>query len=1453
MCKIFFRLFLPTILLLLADSNDGVFGTTEDNNIPVISDSTYIYSLFDSVITNLESYETALKYANNALTFSKSIDYKRGIALSYFYRGIVLVNNDKQNDAIKNLKTSLKLFKEIKLYNNIAINYRYLGNSYYFLSKFDTALIYSKKGLLLSDSINNKLESARIKSQIGACYEDLGQYEKSLSILLEAHDDFILLNNLEGIAETLNSLGVIYNTLNEFEKADNYFREALKIYRKSGDVYGESNCLTNIAQFFFLNHQPDSALNYYYHSLHIDSLRADNYGICLSLANIGEVYILKQDYSKARGNLLSALEIALKIKNTTLIAGIYSQLAKLELELKNYSKAISYGKKSLIFARQTESPESIINTFNILNDVYSRNGNYKEAYKCLHAIVKLKDSVFSIEKNKQIIEIQAKYEDQKRELEIQALKSKNKQQARIKRILWITIILGMLLIMGLFFFILYIRKSRNRIKIQKKYFETLIANSEDYVIVVDDKAYIKYLSPSYEKRTGRKAENRIGESALEFIHPDDISLLNKTFKKALTTKNPLSFEFRAIDASGEWLNLSAIAKNLLNDPDVNGIVINVWDITDRKYYEKLILEKQREIEQSQKLAKLGSWKININSKTITLSKEVMTLLGEKENELTFFFDDFISDYFVEEDIIFVKEKLAHAIENINKNVFYTEKFEARAKRKNSEDIIYVKLWAEYAEQDIIHGVTQDITEKKEAEKQIFESEKSYRELFDNALDAIYILDKDGKFIDVNKGANKMYGYKTEEFVGRTPEFLSAPGKNDMKMVQQCLTDAYNGNARQIEFWGLRKDKTVFPKLVRMSPGNYFGKKVVIVFGTDITQIRNAEIARMESEEKYKNIYSAFQDVYFKVSVDGTVVEVSPSVKSVFAYSQEELLGSNSGMFYEMNADLEKFQSELFIKKEIKDFNVSLKSKNGKTIYCSLSAKLIFDEKNVPVCIEGILRDITDRRKTEIKLVESEKKFREIFYAFPDVYYKVNNDNIVVEISPSVTKIAGYLPNEIIGMPVSVFYINKEEREIFLSTINRKDEVSDFNISLRAKNGRIINCSINATIIYDNKKKRSGIAGVIRDISDRRKIELALKQSEKKYRDVFNAFIDVYYRISMDGTILEITPSVEHIGYTREELIGTSVNNLYPKDVDQKFLYKELAIKKQVTDYDIVMLTKDNRKLDCAVTARVINDENGKPLMIEGVVRDISERVKTQKDLEKSERQLKRSNETKEKILSIIGHDLLGPIGTNKGMTDLVVNEKDKLTKDEIVELIISLKPAMDSTYTMVENILSWAKLHKDSISYKPEPAYLKPIIDENFALFSVHAKSKSIELVFNGLENLSAYFDKNQILIVIRNLISNAIKFTEKGGQVIVNMDEKNGFAEVSVTDTGIGIPEKHLSVLFQDSVKKESRFGTDNEKGTGLGLVIVNEFVKLNKGTIKVKSEEGEGTTFTFTLPLIL
>lgn len=235
------------------------------------------------------------------------------------------------------------------------------------------------------------------------------------------------------------------------------------------------------------------------------------------------------------------------------------------------------------------------------------------------------------------------------------------------------------------------------------------------------------------------------------------------------------------------------------------------------------------------------------------------------------------------------------------------------------------------------------------------------------------------------------------------------------------------------------------------------------------------------------------------------------------------------------------------------------------------------------------------------------------------------------------------------------------------------------------------------------------------------------------------------------------------------------------------------------------------------------------------------------DLEKKEEHLKHLNSTKDKLFSIIGHDLRGPIGAFQGLIKLF--KEGEMSKDEFLSFVPKLKADIDHIAFTLNNLLSWGQTQMNGSITKPGLTALENIVEENIALLSETALHKSIKLISRVDMNTMTWADSNQLDIVVRNLLSNAIKFTPEKGMVTIGAIEKFNQWEIYVRDNGVGMNEETMGKIFGKNSTHTS-YGTNDEKGTGLGLSLCKEMVEKNNGHIWVNSALGKGSTFYFTIP---
>jgi PAS domain S-box-containing protein len=263
----------------------------------------------------------------------------------------------------------------------------------------------------------------------------------------------------------------------------------------------------------------------------------------------------------------------------------------------------------------------------------------------------------------------------------------------------------------------------------------------------------------------------------------------------------------------------------------------------------------------------------------------------------------------------------------------------------------------------------------------------------------------------------------------------------------------------------------------------------------------------------------------------------------------------------------------------------------------------------------------------------------------------------------------------------------------------------------------------------------------------------------------------------------------------------------------------------------------------------LRNESGEMVGTFGISKDITKIKNAEIKLRKAEKILQEANDAKDKFFSILAHDLKNPFNSLLGLSDLLVDDFDDLTDAEKLDMLIKIRDTSESAYALLENLLDWAHVQSGSISINKKVCHLKPIIEDVLEVNKLHAYNKHIKLASDVPDDLKLITDENMLRTIMRNLISNAIKFTMPGGQVWVKAVEEDDTIKIVVEDNGIGMDKSILDKLFRISEKVKT-YGTADESGTGLGLVIVKEFVKKNNGRIAVESREGSGSRFTITLP---
>jgi PAS domain S-box-containing protein len=337
-----------------------------------------------------------------------------------------------------------------------------------------------------------------------------------------------------------------------------------------------------------------------------------------------------------------------------------------------------------------------------------------------------------------------------------------------------------------------------------------------------------------------------------------------------------------------------------------------------------------------------------------------------------------------------------------------------------------------------------------------------------------------------------------------------------------------------------------------------------------------------------------------------------------------------------------------------------------------------------------------------------------------------------------------------------------------------------------------------------------------------------------------------------GEFLEVNNSVlESTGYTREEFLNLSYWDLTPREYEQQEIEQLETLNKtgsfgpNFKEY----IRKDGTRYPLSISGALFVDVDGRKV-VWGIIEDLSNRREQELIIKNQNEELLRLNAAKDKFFSIIAHDLKNPFSAIIGSSELLLSRVDKNDIQEIDKYAKIINQSSKKALDLLLNLMEWSQIQTGHMSYVPEYFDLKFLVEEAIELLSCNAEEKSIFIQNNIADRTMVFADKIMISIVLRNLISNALKYTNLKGLVQISSKKQERELIISINDNGVGIAKELMDKLFQiDGVI--STPGTLKEKGTGLGLILCQEYLEKNNGKIWVQSEVNEGTTFYFSLPL--
>jgi PAS domain S-box-containing protein len=498
------------------------------------------------------------------------------------------------------------------------------------------------------------------------------------------------------------------------------------------------------------------------------------------------------------------------------------------------------------------------------------------------------------------------------------------------------------------------------------------------------------------------------------------------------------------------------------------------------------------------------------------------------------------------------------------------------------------------------------------------------------------------------------------------------------------------------------------------------------------------------------------------------------------------------------------------------------------------------------------QEIEQRQQAEAALRENEERFRTIFEHAPVMINAYDERRGYILWNNECERRLGYTKDEIMAhrAPLTLLFPEHAQRMQIMIDLAEADGVfREYTISDKDGRQRV---QLWATF----RLPAGDVISVGHDITERKAAEDALLESQQYARNIIESSLNMIITVDQERRIVEFNRAAEAVfGYQRAEVIGKNVSMLYADSVEASNIGQTMVAETQ-SIREVYNRRKNGEVFPCLLSASTLRDFRGDVIGYMGISRDITELKQAQtevlnahNELKEKNAQLAELNASKDKFFSIIAHDLRGSFGTLLGFTQLVTENIDGYSKERIRTFVGRVRSSAERLYALLENLLTWSRIQRGIMQGAPRDIDLYALVRENMALVTDKSEQKRITLQNSVPEDCRVHADLSMVDTVLRNLLSNALKFTPEDGRIDVSVHQHTEqMIAVSVSDTGVGIPKEYLPQLLRIDTPYKTP-GTDGEQGSGLGLILCKELIEHNRGELWVTSEEGMGTTFTFTL----
>ncbi len=755
-------------------------------------------------------------------------------------------------------------------------------------------------------------------------------------------------------------------------------------------------------------------------------------------------------------------------------------------------------------------------------------------------------------------------------------------------------------------------------------------------------------------------------------------------------------------------------------------------------------------------------------------------------------------------------------------------------------------------------ITSNITKRKQMEQALRESEERISKAFQAIPEAISIASlEDDVFLEVNDSFISFSGYSREEIIGHsTKEIVHWVNPDDyhrMKQLRDKRTQFKNE-----EFLLRRKSGEMITILMSGDMINFGGKPCILTVGTDITERKQMDQAIKESEEKYRNIVELAQDAIVSVNLKGQITACNEAFGRLTGASAKETVGKNFAELpfvrtEDISGYMEIFKSALAGEK-IQPMEIEWNHPDRPTKVVELRISIMKNNGKV-TGIHALILDITERKMMEQALKESEEKFSKAFHTIPEAISIARlKDGVFIDVNESFCRQNEYTREEVIGHSGKelITWADPNQREEFFKLVREKGHVKNIECEFRKKSGEIHTALMSADIV--NIGGQTCVLSVTGDITERKQMEQAIKESEEKFSKAFHAIPETLSISTLkEGRFVDVNESFLKLNQlTREEVIGRTGEEMgFLKPGDERNKIRGLLKKRTKFNNEEIEFKApiSDNKLTFLFSADTI-EIGGEPcLLIIG--NDITKRKQAENelqqaltDLEQNSALLKATNKELESFSYSVSHDLRSPLRSIDGFSQALLEDYTDSLDEKGQDYLNRLRSASQKMGELIDGLLKLSRLTRSEMHF--EKVDLSSLANEIATRLRETHDKRDVQFIIDN--DLKTTGDPQMLRVLLENLLGNAWKFTKNTPKAKIEFGSttENGTRTFFIKDNGAGFDMAFKDKLFGAFQRLHDAV---EYPGTGIGLATVQRIINRHGGNIRAEGATGKGAGFYFTL----